>query len=165
MSTKKIARIALFSAILFVSQVALAVLPNVEVVSFLIILFTILYGKEMYLTVTIFTLLEGLLYGFGMWWASYLYVWPILVTIVLLLRKIIKEDFVVWAVVSGAFGLIFGTLFAVGYIPIDFSVAISYWISGLPWDVWHGICNFLIMLLIGKHVYKAMKKVRFINDN
>lgn len=164
MSTKKIARIALFSAILFVSQVILAVLPNVEVVSFLIILFTILYGKEMYLTVTIFTMLEGLLYGFGMWWASYLYVWPILVTLVLLLKKMIKEDFVLWAVVSGAFGLIFGTLFAIGYIPIDLSVAFSYWISGLLWDVWHGICNFLIMLLIGKTVYKAMKKTRFIND-
>lgn len=75
MSTKKITRIALFSAILFASQVALAVLPNVEVVSFLIILFTLLYGKEMYFTVTVFTMLEGLMYGFGMWWWSYLYVW------------------------------------------------------------------------------------------
>lgn len=87
-----------------------------------------------------------------------------LVTITLLLRKMIKEDFIIWSVVSGAFGLIFGTLFAIGYIPIDFSVAISYWIAGLPWDVWHGVCNFLIMLLIGKPVFKAMKKVRFIND-
>ena len=58
MSTKKLTRIALTSAILFVSQIALAGVPNCEIVSLLVIVFTLSFGKEMILSVWIFALLE-----------------------------------------------------------------------------------------------------------
>ena len=160
MPVRKITRIALLSAILYVSKVALEFLPNVELVSLLTVLYTLVFGKEAFLIVTVFNLFELIQWGFGTWWVSYLYVWPLLVLITLLLKKIIKEEFLIWSVVSGLFGLIFGSLFAIVYLPVDYAYALAYWISGLPWDVWHGVCNFVLMLVIGKPLYLLLKKVR-----
>ena len=160
MPVRKITRIALLSAILYVSKVALEFLPNVELVSLLTVLYTLVFGKEAFLIVTVFNLFELIQWGFGTWWVSYLYVWPLLVLITLLLKKIIKEEFLIWSVVSGLFGLIFGSLFAIVYLPVDPAYALAYWISGLPWDVWHGVCNFVLMLVIGKPLYLLRKKVR-----
>ena len=160
MPVRKITRIALLSAILYVSKVALEFLPNVELVSLLTVLYTLVFGKEAFLIVTVFNLFELIQWGFGTWWVSYLYVWPLLVLITLLLKKIIKEEFLIWSVVSGLFGLIFGSLFAVVYLPVDPAYALAYWISGLPWDVWHGVCNFVLMLVIGKPLYLLLKKIK-----
>ena len=160
MPVRKITRIALLSAILYVSKVALEFLPNVELVSLLTILYTLVFGKEAFLIVTVFNLFELIQWGFGTWWVSYLYVWPLLVLITLLLKKFIKEEFLIWSVVSGLFGLIFGSLFAIVYLPVDPAYALAYWISGLPWDVWHGVCNFVLMLVIGKPLYLLLKKIK-----
>ena len=160
MPVRKITRIALLSAILYVSKVALEFLPNVELVSLLTFLYTLVFGKEAFLIVTVFNLFELIQWGFGTWWVSYLYVWPLLVLITLLLKKIIKEEFLIWSVVSGLFGLIFGSLFAIVYLPVDPAYALAYWISGLPWDVWHGVCNFVLMLVIGKPLYLLLKKIK-----
>lgn len=160
MPVRKITRIALLSAILYVSKVALEFLPNVELVSLLTVLYTLVFGKEAFLIVTVFNLFELIQWGFGTWWISYLYVWPLLVLITLLLKKFIKEEFLIWSVVSGLFGLIFGSLFAIVYLPVDPAYALAYWISGLPWDVWHGVCNFVLMLVIGKPLYLLLKKIR-----
>ena len=147
MSIYKLTRIALLSAILYVSKVALEFLPNV-------------FGKETFLTVTVFNLFELIQWGFGTWWFSYLYVWPLLCLITLILKKLIKEEILVWAIVSGCFGLIFGSLFAIVYIPINLSYALTYWISGLPWDVWHGVCNFILMLVLGKPLYLLLIRMK-----
>ena len=159
MAIKRIVRIAFLAAILTVTMLAIKPLPNVELISLLVIIYTLLYGRDTFFIVTIFTLIEGLMWGFGLWWFGYLYAWPLLVLAVLLLKRLVKEEFLMWAVVSGGFGLLFGTLFAIAYIPIDPAYALSYWIAGLPWDVWHGICNFVLMAVLGKPVYGVIKKV------
>ena len=156
MSARRITRIALLSAILYVSKAALEFMPNVELVSLLVIVYTLVLGNEAFLTVTVFNLFELIQWGFGSWWVSYLYVWPLLVLIVLLLRKIVKEEFLIWGIVSGGFGLMFGSLFAIPYLLVDPSYALAYWISGLPWDVWHGVWNFVLMVVLGKPLYRIL---------
>lgn len=153
---KKMTRIALLSAILYVSKAALEAFPNVELISLLVIIYTLVFGAETFLTITVFNLFELVQWGFGSWWISYLYVWPLLCLSVLLLKKLVKEEFLIWSVVAGCFGLIFGGLFAIAYLPIDSSYALAYWISGLPWDVWHGVWNFILAAVLGKPLYKIL---------
>ncbi len=160
MPVKTMTRIALLSAILYVSKLALEFLPNVELVTLLIILYTIVFGKETLLIITVFNLFEGIQWGFGLWWLSYLYTWPILCLVVLLLMKMVKEEFIVWAVVAGAFGLLFGGFFALAYLPVDPAYALTYWIAGLPWDVWHGVWNFALVAVLGKPVYQILIKLK-----
>lgn len=156
MSVRKLTRVALLSATLYIAKVALEFLPNVELISFLIIIYTLVFGAETLLTIAVFNMFELIQWGFGVWWVSYLYVWPILCLLTLLLKKIIREEFWLWAMVSGLFGLLFGALFAAAYIPVDTAYAFAYWVSGLPWDVWHAVCNFVIMLIIGKPIWRML---------
>lgn len=160
MSVQTIARIALLSALLYVSQVTLAFLPNVELVSFLIIVYTLVFGRETFLTILVFNLFELVQWGFGTWWVSYLYVWPLLCLLVLFLKRLVKEEFLIWSMVAGVFGLMFGSLFTLVYIPVDPHYALTYWISGLPWDVTHCVGNFVIMLVLGKPLYRLLSMLR-----
>jgi hypothetical protein len=108
MAVRRMVRIAFLSAVLTVAMLAIKPLPNVELISLLVIIYALLFGKDSFIIVTVFSLTEGLIWGFGLWWISYLYVWPLLCLTVVLLKKVIKEEFLLWAVVSGAFGLVFG---------------------------------------------------------
>ena len=73
------------SAILLIGQVGMAALPNIEPVTMLIIVYTLIYKKQVFYIIYTFVVLEGLIYGFGIWWFSYLYIWTILAVIVLLM--------------------------------------------------------------------------------
>ena len=58
--------------------------------------------------------------------------------------------------VSGLFGLSFGLLCAIPYIfTSGLYGAFAWWVAGIPWDLVHGISNFVIMLVL----YEPMKRV------
>ena len=74
LDTKRIVLLGLLTTILFVSQIVFASIPNIEVVSLLIIVYTIFLGKQVFYIIYGFAILEGIFYGFGIWWVMYLYV-------------------------------------------------------------------------------------------
>ena len=49
MPVRKMTRIALLSAILYVSKVALEAFPNVELISVLVLVYTLVFGAETFL--------------------------------------------------------------------------------------------------------------------
>ena len=69
-TVRELVTLAACTAILFVGQIALAFLPNIEVVSLLIILYTLTFKKRVLWIIYGFALLEGMLYGFSFWWIS-----------------------------------------------------------------------------------------------
>ena len=77
----------LMGALLVVSKQAMSGLPNLEPVSLLIILFALELPRETPGAITVFILLQGVLYGFGLWWVMYLYVWYLLALLAWLLRR------------------------------------------------------------------------------
>ena len=158
LTVKELVLIALLSALLLVSQVGLAFLPNIEVISLLVILYTLFFKKKTLYIIYIFALLEGLIYGFGIWWIMYLYVWTILWGIALLFRT--EKNPAIWAFISGFFGLFFGTLCSVPYfITGGVSMGLSWIASGLMMDIIHGVGNFFVALLLFKPLYAAFQKV------
>ncbi|MDO5423562.1 MAG: hypothetical protein Q4F41_07550 [Eubacteriales bacterium] len=148
----------LLSAILLVAQVSLAFLPNIELVTLLIILYTLVYKKQVFLIIYAFVLLEGVLYGFGIWWISYLYVWPLLALVVLAMRK--NQSVVIWAVAAGAYGLAFGALTAIPYlISGGPGAAFAYWAAGIPYDIIHCASNFVLTLVLFKPLFHLLTKL------
>ena len=154
LTARDITIMALMVAIIEVSKVVLAKVPNVELTSFWVIMFTLYFGSRIFYVIPVFILMEGMMYGFGLWWIMYLYAWPLLAIVVLLLRKMNTAwD---WSFVSGLFGLLFGFLCAIPYIfTSGLAGAVAWWIAGIPWDLVHGIANFVIMLVL----YKPLKLV------
>ena len=158
LNIRELVLLSLLTALLLVGQVALAFLPNIEVVSILIIIYTLFFKRKTLYIIYLFALLEGLIYGFGLWWIMYLYVWTILWGIAMLLQK--EKSPVIWAFVSGFFGLAFGTLCSVPYFIIGgVGAGLASIASGLMFDVTHGIANFVVALVLFKPLYLLFQKV------
>ncbi len=159
LATRDIAIIALFVAVIEVFKLAMTPLPNIELTSFLLIIFSLYFGKKIYFAIPVFILIEGAIYGFGLWWIMYLYAWPILVFVTRIFKH--NTSTVFWATVSGVFGLLFGLMCAIPYLFMGgISTAVSWWIAGIPWDLVHGISSFFIMLLLFKPVTNVIKKLK-----
>jgi energy-coupling factor transport system substrate-specific component len=163
-SIKDIAQIGIMVAVIEASKFALSSFPNIELTSFWMIMFTLYFGWKVVAVVPVFILIEGAVYGVHLWWIMYLYAWPLLVLIAWLFKK--NASAVLWAVISGIFGLCFGALCSIPYFVIGASTggfaagiraAVTWWIAGLPFDFIHCAGNFVIMLVLYKPVSEAMK--------
>ena len=164
MKIKEITLLSMMSAIIFVAQVALRFIPNVELVSLLIILYTLVFKKKTLYIIYVFVILEGLLYGFGLWWFSYLYVWTILFIIVMIFRK--SSNVFLWTIISGIYGLSFGAFFTIPYFFMGgFPSAFAYWVNGIPFDIIHCISNIIVTLILFKPLYSLINLInnRIIN--
>ncbi len=151
---------ALCAAILVVSKEMLAFLPNVELVSFFIILFALTFTLEGTIFITmVFCLLQMVLYGVGLWTPIYFIVWPMLAIITNRLRFFLK-DYHRCAILSGLFGLVFGFLFSIPYFVISFEMGWIYFIKGIPFDLIHGIANYVIMALLFDKMIKVMVRLQ-----
>ena len=137
----------MLAALTFALQVVMGPLPNIEPVSLLVILFAVTFGWKALYPVYIFVVMEILFYGFSVWNVYYLYVWTILAVAAILMRK--QQSPLVWALLSGVFGLVFGALCGVVDIFIGgFGYAAAKWVSGIPFDLLHCGGNFVIALVM-----------------
>lgn len=117
MKTREIVTMGILSAVLLAAQVSLGFLPNIEIVTLLIIVYTLVLRKKVFFVIYVFVLLEGLIYGFGLWWLNYLYVWSVQAVITLLFRK--NDSILFWSVLSGIYGITFGALCTIPYFAIS----------------------------------------------
>ncbi|MGN1083552.1 MAG: hypothetical protein ACI4QX_00995 [Lachnospiraceae bacterium] len=164
LTVKNIALIGVMIAVIEVCKAALAWAPNVELTTFWIIIFSLWFGKNIYFAIPVFILIEGSIYGFGLWWLMYLYVWPLVAVVTRILRKM--KSALSWAVFSGIFGLLFGLLCSVPYVFIGamggsiasgLGTAFAWWVAGIPWDLLHGVSNFFLMLVLYHPITSVMK--------
>ena len=157
-TVRDIAITGMMIATIEVAKNALAFIPNVELVSLLVILFTLYFGKKILFVIPAFILLEGCIYGFGLWWIMYLCVWPLLALITYIMRK--QESVWVWAIMSGSFGLAFGALCSIPYIVLSGpKAAFAWWVSGIPFDILHCVSNFVLCMVLFKPLSKVMRKM------
>lgn len=162
---QEITLIGMMVAVIEVCKAALSFLPNVELTTFWLIMFTLFFGKRVVLVVPVFILIEGCIYGFGIWWAMYLYTWPLLVLLAWIFRK--QESVWFWAIFSSLFGLFFGFLCAISMVVLGLadgvrsglSAGFTWWVAGIPWDIVHGTANFVLMLSLYHPVRAVMKRL------
>ena len=63
--TYHLALMGVLTALLFMGQVLMSFLPNIEIISLLIILYTIFFGKRVFWMIYCFVFLEGFLWLHG----------------------------------------------------------------------------------------------------
>lgn len=150
-SVKEIALIGLLSATITAAKFALSFIPNIEVVTLLFILYTTVFGLRPTLFASlIFSTTEILIYGFSTWLIGYYIIWPVLILLTHFLQYRIKSEYG-FAFLGGLFGLLFGLFFAlVESCFYGIFYGISYWIKGVPFDIIHGVSNFIIILSLYK---------------
>ena len=155
------AELALFGilgALTFGLKVVMAGLPNIEPVSLMVMLFAVTFARKALYPIYTYVLLEFLLYGLDLWSVNYLYIWAVLAGLAWLLRK--ETHPLVWALLSGGYGLLFGALCA----PVDVFIggigyAVGRWTSGIPFDLLHGAGNFVIALALFIPLRRLMERL------
>lgn len=181
LTAKDIALIGMMIAVIEVSKFALAQVPNVELTTFWIIMFTLYLGNRIFYVIPAFILIEGAVYGFHLWWIMYLYAWPLLALATMAMRK--KNTYFGCIILSGVFGLLFGLLCSIPYIfvgafPSEMNgvagaggvlnglrTAFTWWVAGIPFDLIHGIANIVIMLVLYYPITKAMQMATKMIEN
>ena len=149
MSVKRIARIALFAAILFVQEFALSFIPNVQFTQVLIAVYYYSFGLvDTIIITTIHVILDNLSMGsFSFIYTPAMYIGWLLLPIILHLFKKIKNRLVISSLV-GLHGLLYSLIFIVIDIIL---MEISFWpyfVSSLPFTIILIINGFITTLLL-----------------
>lgn len=159
LTAKEIALMGMMLASVEAVKLALSFIPGVELVTLLLIVYTLFLGKKILYLIPAFLLIEGVMYGFGIWWAMYAYIWPLLILLTYVSRK--QQSVWFWSVFSGFFGLLFGALCSIVYFFVgEAKMAFTWWIAGIPTDIMHGISNFIICAVLFVPLNNALKKLR-----
>ena len=159
LSVRELVLYALLGTVMYALKMAMAGLPNLEPVSLLVIVYTLSFGRKAFWPITLYIALEFLTWGINLWTINYLYIWGILALLTYLFRSM--ESVLGWAVLSGGFGLFFGLLCApVYWISGGWAFALSWWISGSPFDLLHSAGNFFMALALFKPCRRILESLK-----
>lgn len=157
-SLSELALFGILGALCFMGKLAMAGIANVEPVSLFVMLFAVTFGWKSLYPIYTYVLLELVVFPIQLWSINYLYIWLILATASIALRSCRAP--LVWALVSGAFGLLFGALCTPVYFFVGgWAHALSWWISGIPFDLLHGAGNFVIALVLFQPLRELMDRL------
>ena len=148
--------VAMMVATMVAGKWVLNSLPNIEVVSLFTVLYTTFFGWYTIFAVIVFIIIEGIVYGLGWWFYGYVLAWPVLFGVTFLFRK--SPSNIKMALISGIFGLSFGALCEIPYsFMFGAKAGFAWWVAGIPYDVVHGVGNFLICLLLFNPLLRALR--------
>ena len=148
----------ILAALTFAAKVAMSFLPNIEPVSLMVMLYAVVFGRKGLYPIYLYVIMEILFYGIQLWNINYLYVWAILFVTARLMKG--SESPLSWALLAGAFGLLFGALCAPVYIfSGGVSFAVAWWVEGIPFDLLHCTGNFVMALVLFLPLRKLLERL------
>ncbi len=158
-SVRKIVFIAAMTAVLEAAKFALNAIANVELISLLTIIFTLYFGWQAALpALLIFAVIESLWWGISLWTVTYFYVWPVLILLAWIFRK--QMNRLTAACLSSLYGFAFGFLCAFTTLVIAGpGAAFAWWVAGIPYDLVHGVSNFVIAYLLFDPLMNMFRKL------
>ena len=151
--TKELIIFAMLGTLMFCSKIVMEALPNIHLLGMLTIVYTLVYRVKALIPIYIYVVLNGLFAGFNLWWFPYLYIWTILWALTMLLPKNMKKGVgcVVYPVLCAFHGFAFGILYAPAQclmFGLDLQGMVAWIAAGLPFDILHGVGNFVAGLLV-----------------
>lgn len=143
----------MLGALMYCSKVLMEWAPNIHFLGMFTMVYTIVYRKKALIPIYIYVLINGFFSGFALWWMPYLYIWAVLWGATMLLPQSIsgRKAYMIYPVICGLHGLLFGTLYAPAqalFFGLDFKQTLAWIAAGLPWDALHGAGNFAAGFLI-----------------
>ena len=159
LSLRQIALFGMLGAVTFGAKVAMSALPNIEPVSLFVLVFAVVFGWKCLYPIYVYVAMEMLCFGIGFWNINYLYVWAILAAAAVLLRNMHHP--LLWALLSGIFGMAFGLLCAPVYAFVGGNIqyAFKWWLAGISFDIPHAIGNFVMALLLFVPLRNLLEKL------
>ncbi len=146
----------LLGTLLYVLKLVMEPFPNIHLTSMLIMVFTIVFGIKALFPIYVFVSISGIqaiLSGTILWWPAYTYIWLFPFLITLFIPKSINKKFLIpiYMAVCGLHGFLFGILYSpmqALLFGMNFKATVSWIISGLPFDIIHGVSNIVVGSII-----------------
>lgn len=153
LTVREMAVYGLLGAVMYASKILMELFPNVHLIGVFTVAFTAVYRKKALYPIYTYVILNGVLCGFATWWIPYLYIWTVLWGIVMLLPQKVPKAVqpIMYMTVCALHGFLFGILYAPAQAilyGLSFRGMIAWIIAGLPWDLIHGVSNFVCGTLI-----------------
>lgn len=151
--TKKIVLTAMFAATITGGKFALMALPNIEVVTLLIMLYTYTFGFLMGLGATlIFVVIETFLFSFNTWVISYLIHWPLVCILTGITKRLIDKNKVIVpaliaCIITALFGLLTSLVDTLVFTTPDLylKMFVATYVRGILFFITHIVSNTLVV--------------------
>ena len=153
LTVREMAIFGMLGALMYASKMLMEVAPNIHLLGVFTIALTVVYRKKALYPIYIFILITGIFNGFATWWIPYLYLWAVLWGVTMLLPKKMPKKIrpIIYMLVNAGHGFLYGALYAPSQaimFGLSFDGMIAWIISGLPFDMIHGVSNFFCGILI-----------------
>ena len=154
LTVREIVVFAMLGSIMMISDLIMNIVPNVHLVGVMIVTLTAVYRRKALYPIYVYVFLIGLFEGFGTWWVAYLYVWPILWGMAMLIPPKAPRWMaaILYSFICALHGFAFGFLWIPSqmlFLNFTFDQALVWWSFGFfTADVPHGIGNLVGSILI-----------------
>lgn len=153
LTVKEMVIFGMLGALMYASKTIMELLPNVHLLGVFTIAFTFYYREKALYPIYIYVFLNGIFSGFARWWIPHLYLWTVLWGVVMLLPKKMPKKIapIVYMVINACHGFLYGILYSPAQallFGLSVESTIAWIVSGLPFDIIHGISNFFCGMLI-----------------
>ena len=171
LTARYVTQVAVMAGLITALKFALSFLPNVEVITVLIAVFSTVWGLKYSLPATlIFCTVEMAIYGVGSWVPLYYIYWPILsVVFHFALRGkrtpvamgIALPIGILFSALFGVLSASMETLFVVGVVSPDMlgTFFVSYYLKGLWFDIVHIVSVAISILVLYIPLVKISEKI------
>ncbi len=167
--TKRLVLIGMLSASITSGKLALAIVPNVEIVTLLIMAYTIVFGLRISLPTTlIFVTTEMLIYGVNTWVLSYYIHWCMIAVVTAIVYAVFKDKSYIpyiitatlltamFGVLSSFFDTIFYANSSWSYFWSSFTIM---YLRGVSFYVTHIVSNTIVVAIGLFPLVSVMKKL------
>lgn len=170
LSVKEMVLFGMLGGLMYASKALMELLPNIHLIGVFVIALTVVYRKKALYPIYTFVFITGLVGGFGIWWVPYLYIWTALWGATMLLPKKLPKNLrpVVYMTLCALHGFLYGVLYAPAqalFFGLNFEGMLTWLIAGLPFDLTHGISNFLCGVLICPIIVILRNAEKYVGDN
>lgn len=160
MSVKRIARIAIFAAILFVQEFVLSFVPNIQFSQCLIAIYYYAFGLvDCIFIIIIHVFLDNLIMGsFNVYYTGAMFIGWIMLPLLLHLFKKNQNRFFSASLVA-IHGIIYSFAFVLANVLLNEVPFLAYLISDIPFQVILVVNGFLTTLLLKDKLVDLLKKI------
>lgn len=154
-AARSVALIGVMAAIVECAKLALAAIPNVEVVTLFLALFGYVFGWRGVAAAYVFVCIEPLIYGFNTWFITYFLYWPAVAFVFMLFASVgvrRRIPITATAVLMTAFFGVLSSLVDVGLFTGYFDKFWYrfgiYYARGIPFYITQILCNAVLFPLV-----------------
>lgn len=163
----KIALVGIMAATVECGKLALAFLPNVEVVTLLLALYGYVFGFSGFVAAVVFVSIEPLIYGFNTWVVSYYLYWPFVSLIFMILAKLkVKNRWLLTGaavIITAWFGVLTSLVdlgLLSGFFDNFFYRFSVYYARGVVFYAVQIACNAVLFSLLFSFLAKKLEKIK-----